>query len=85
MEKMKTPKYKIADLEGKTLQVNQGCHGTFNTIDKVTFSDIPGRDVDIHSGEDVISLTADELLDIMEKGHARVTRQGIALADLFII
>lgn len=82
---MKTQKYKIADLKGMTLQVIAGYKATFHEIDNVRFSEIPGRDFDVISGNDTISLTEDEFFNLIFDGETLVERQGIVICSIFIL
>lgn len=82
---MRTQKYKIADLKGMTLQTITGPKSEFIQIEGLRFSDIPGRAVDIITGEAFISLTDNEFLDLLFKGETLVQRQGIALTAMFIL
>lgn len=82
---MRTQKYKIADLKGMTLQVIAGNKSSFFDIEKVRFSEIPGRDFDLVNGNDSISLTDDEFFELIFDGETVVERQGIVLYSMFIL
>lgn len=82
---MRTQKYKIADLKGMTLLVIQGSTTTYFDIEKVRFSEIPGRDFDLVNGNDSISLTDEEFFELIFDGSTVVARQGIGLYSIFIL
>ena len=79
---MKTLKFKIKDLKGKTLQVNCGCRAEFYHIDSVKLNE--GDGFDITSGKDILNLTDDEFFDLIFDGEVKVKRQGIYLYHLII-
>lgn len=81
---METQKYKIADLKGMTLQTINRTKSEFINIDNIRFSDIPGMDIDIINGNDCLSLTDDEFIDLIFKGETLAERRGDTFA-LFIL
>lgn len=83
-KKMETQKYKISDLKGMTLQTINRTRSEFINIDNIRFSDIPGMDIDIINGNDCLSLTNDEFIDLIFKGETLAERRGDTFALFFL-